>query len=80
MGSASSPLGAPRGAVGGLPPALGGKGSVPWVASARGLPGCEVGGRGMSGAKPRKWHKDPNVAKSALREIQSRQRREKINA
>lgn len=80
MGSASSPLGAPRGAVGGLLPALGGKGSVPWVASARGLPGCEVGGRGLSGAKPRKWHKDPNVAKSALREIQSRQRREKINA
>lgn len=80
VGSASSRLGAPRGAVGGSLPASGGKGSVPRVASARGSPGCELGGRGLSGAKPRKWHKDPNVAKSALREIQSRQRREKINA
>lgn len=59
-----------------------GEGSMPQFPPARGLPGCEVGGGGLCAAKKkeRKWHKDLNVAKSALREIRSRQRREKINA
>lgn len=59
-----------------------GKGSATRFASACALHGHEVGGKVLPGSKKgkEKSHKDPDIAKSALREIQSRQRREKINA